>query len=58
MLCLDDSSITPYAEDHKVQYDSSIDHRMIYCVIGVQDTVHAPYLLRVTHWNNNRLCEY
>ena len=40
----------PYAEDHKVQYVSY--------VIGVQDTVQAPYKLRVMHWNINRLCEY
>ena len=44
-----DSNIAPYYEDHKVQYVS--------CVIGVQDTVHAPYQLRVRHWNNNRRCE-
>jgi hypothetical protein len=56
--CLDDSSIAPYAEDNKVQYISSIVHRIRYCLRGVQDTVHAPYKWRVTHWNNNRLCEY
>ena len=53
-----DSSIAAYAEDHKVQYVSSIEHRITYGVIGVQHMMHTLCKLWVTDWNKSRRCEY